>query len=200
MTNPLAGPSALKDLIQPQFHQNNFQEELFVKNELGLKLDKGKYLSIIPEFNRMPPGPTSLSSTTYHPFFAELPATKTAPHTSTRTRTSCNGMQALAACPKPSLPPPNAYEPPSPLANRDLGPPPPGYGRYADYDRLNGGSGPPGPPGSASAPLGPRRNLDDVMCFKCGEKGHYANHCRNRNVPGNRGGIDRSRRYGGGDD
>jgi len=124
--------------------------------------------------------------------------------------------------PKPSLPSPSAYEPPSPPANRDLGPPPPGYGRYADYDRSNaggggGGGGQVGMPGNAGPPLGPRRNLDDVMCFKvwvfiysfsqgllmqssssqCGEKGHYANHCRNRNVPGNRGGVDRSRRYGG---
>jgi cleavage and polyadenylation specificity factor subunit 4 len=30
---------------------------------------------------------------------------------------------------------------------------------------------------------------------QCGEKGHYANHCRNRNVPGNRGGTERVRRY-----
>jgi cleavage and polyadenylation specificity factor subunit 4 len=65
-----------------------------------------------------------------------------------------------------------------------------------------------GPNGSGP----PRRNLDEVLCFKvcfvrlffdenthilqCGEKGHYANHCRNRNVPGNRGGLDRARRYG----
>jgi hypothetical protein len=58
-----------------------------------------------------------------------------------------------------------------------------------------------------------RRNLDEVMCFKvsiwrkfvklcdvevfkCGIKGHYANHCRNRNVPGNRGGTERSKRFG----
>jgi len=37
-----------------------------------------------------------------------------------------------------------------------------------------------------------KRNLDEVLCFKCGEKGHYANHCRNKNVPGNRGGLDRA--------
>ena len=36
----------------------------------------------------------------------------------------------------------------------------------------------------------------DLPPLQCGEKGHYANHCRNRNVPGNRGGVDRSmRRY-----
>jgi hypothetical protein len=45
-----------------------------------------------------------------------------------------------------------------------LGPPPPGYGRYADFDRgFSGGTH----GGSASATPGPpRRNLDDVLCFK----------------------------------
>jgi cleavage and polyadenylation specificity factor subunit 4 len=123
----------------------------------------------------------------------------------------------LFRSPKPNLPSPKSYEPPSPPSNRDLGPPPPGYGRYADFDR-GGAMGPQvmphgGPNGSGP----PRRNLDDVLCFKvclhsslfqekythhtkCGEKGHYANHCRNRNVPGNRGGLDRSKRFGGTDD
>lgn len=78
--------------------------------------------------------------------------------------------------PKPTLPPPKAYEPPSPPSQRDLGPPPPGYGRYADFDRGFGGG--PGGPGGPGAPPGPRRNLDEVLCFKCGEKGHYANHCK----------------------
>ncbi|KAF9532021.1 hypothetical protein CPB83DRAFT_848202 [Crepidotus variabilis] len=36
----LAGPSALRDVIDPQFHQNNFPAELHIKTELGLKLDK----------------------------------------------------------------------------------------------------------------------------------------------------------------
>ena len=40
--NPLAGPSALKDIIDPQFYQNNFPAELYIKKDLGLKLDKGK--------------------------------------------------------------------------------------------------------------------------------------------------------------
>lgn len=43
IANPLAGPSALRDIINPQFHQNNFPEELFVKQELGIKLDKGLF-------------------------------------------------------------------------------------------------------------------------------------------------------------
>jgi cleavage and polyadenylation specificity factor subunit 4 len=116
--------------------------------------------------------------------------------------------------PKPNLPPPQAYDPPSPPSQRDLGPPPPGYGRYADFDRGFGGPG--GGPGGPTQ-QGPRRNLDDVLCFKCGEKGHYANHCQshinlvpsalpcltvfisfignNKNRPGNRGGLERQRRY-----
>lgn len=40
-SNPLTGPSPLRDIVRPQFHQNNFAQELFIKNELGLKLDKG---------------------------------------------------------------------------------------------------------------------------------------------------------------
>lgn len=39
-----------------------------------------------------------------------------------------------------------------------------------------------------------RLDLTDVS-VKCGEKGHYANHCKNRNVPGYRGGVERSRRF-----
>jgi len=46
-SNPLAGPSALRDIVHPQFHQNNFTEELYIKSELGLKLDKGKFLFFI---------------------------------------------------------------------------------------------------------------------------------------------------------
>ena len=66
--------------------------------------------------------------------------------------------------PKPELPSPKAYEPPPPPSTRDLGPPPPGYGRYADFDR----GFPSGPIANASvnAPGLARRNLDDVLCFK----------------------------------
>ena len=42
LQNPLAAPSALKDILRPQFHQTNFLEEQHVKSELGIKLDKGK--------------------------------------------------------------------------------------------------------------------------------------------------------------
>jgi len=62
--------------------------------------------------------------------------------------------------PKPNIPPPSAYDPLPPPSPRDLGPPPPGYGRYADFDHgpgsgIQSGGGQP-----------PRRNLDEVMCFK----------------------------------
>jgi cleavage and polyadenylation specificity factor subunit 4 len=43
-SNPLAGPSALRDIINPQFHQNNFPAEIYAKAELGIKLDKGRYV------------------------------------------------------------------------------------------------------------------------------------------------------------
>lgn len=69
--------------------------------------------------------------------------------------------------PKPDIPTPKEYEPPSPPSPKDLGPPPPGYGRYADFDRGAGSTGTPtahAVPGNM--PTGPRRNLDDVLCFK----------------------------------
>ena len=65
--------------------------------------------------------------------------------------------------PNPNIPSPNAYGPPLPPSAKDLGPPPPGYGRYVDLERGNGV----GPPGSNSTMSGPpRRNLDEVLCFK----------------------------------
>lgn len=68
--------------------------------------------------------------------------------------------------PKPNMPPAKAYDPPSPPSAKDLGPPPPGYGRYADFDRGLGG-GPPGQTGLGNSMTGPpRRNLDEVLCFK----------------------------------
>ncbi|KAJ6610074.1 hypothetical protein B0H10DRAFT_1812300 [Mycena sp. CBHHK59/15] len=81
--------------------------------------------------------------------------------------------------PKPGLPPPEAYEAGSTPSLE--GPPPPGYARYGEFDRaFQGGNTPFGGP---NGPI--RRNLDEVLCSRCcGEKGHYANHCRNRNASG----------------
>ena len=65
--------------------------------------------------------------------------------------------------PNPSIPPPKAYGPPLPPSAKDLGPPPPGYGRHVD---LGNGVGPPGSNNTMTGP--PRRNLDEVLCFKVG--------------------------------
>jgi len=78
-----------------------------------------------------------------------------------------NLIPVISRSPKPSLPPPKAYEPPEPPSQRELGPPPPGYGRYADFDRGAAAGGPSHGPG----PTGPRRNLDEVLCFKV-RRGH----------------------------
>ena len=43
LADPLAGPSTLRDVILPQFHQVNLAIEPYIKNELGIKLDKGNY-------------------------------------------------------------------------------------------------------------------------------------------------------------
>ncbi len=75
---------------------------------------------------------------------------------------SSDVLTRMIRSPNPSLPPSKAYEPPEPLSQRELGPPPPGYGRYADFDRGAAGGGPSHGPGQP----GPRRNLDEVLCFK----------------------------------
>ncbi len=49
--NPLAGPSALRDVIHPQFHQNNFPAEVHIKVDLGVKLDKGIQSSLPLSFS-----------------------------------------------------------------------------------------------------------------------------------------------------
>jgi cleavage and polyadenylation specificity factor subunit 4 len=69
-------------------------------------------------------------------------------------------MSDPVSSPKPNLPSPKAYEPPEPPSAKDLGPPPPGYGRYVDHER----AGPAAPQNSSINPL--RRNLDEVLCFK----------------------------------
>ncbi|KAF8273920.1 hypothetical protein EI94DRAFT_1769101 [Lactarius quietus] len=288
MTNPLVGPSALRDIVDPQFHQNNFPEELYIKNELNIRLDKddqicrlnltpagcplgplhchlrhtvpstlnfqppkqlpthprdrerlatvckhwlrglckkGDACEFLHEYNlrRMPecwwfakygycsagdeclyahPKERKVECPDYKRGFCKLGPTCPRKHVR---RVACQsyltGYCPLGPdCPKghmhshlryvqskTSLPPPKAYEHPEPPSQRELGP------------HLRAMVGAPGnaPPHGLGQP-GPRRNLDEVLCFKCGEKGHYANHCRNRNVPGNRGGIER-RRYNGED-
>ena len=44
MQDPLAGASPLKDIVRPQFHQVNLRAENFIKNTIGLKLDKGEFV------------------------------------------------------------------------------------------------------------------------------------------------------------
>ncbi|KAF5355642.1 hypothetical protein D9756_003846 [Leucocoprinus leucothites] len=288
--NPLVGPSPLKDIINPQFHQNTFPAEAYIKSDLVIKLDKddqicrlfltpagcplgplhcplrhttpssqnfqppkplpthprerervstvckhwlrglckkGDACEFLHEYNlrRMPecywfakygycsagdeclyahPKERKIECPDYNRGFCKLGPTCPRKHVR---KVACQlyltGFcpmgpecpRGQAASPKPNLPPPSAYEPPPPPSTRELGPPPPGFTRYADLDRAPGLAA--GPPGQLQVPQ--RRDPNEVTCFKCGEKGHYANHCRNRNVPGNRGGMERGRRYGGDD-
>ncbi|KAG8903482.1 RNA-binding component of cleavage and polyadenylation factor [Tulasnella sp. 403] len=116
------------------------------------------------------------------------------------------GPECPQGHPKPALPTEKDYRPPSPPSPRDIGPPPPGFDRYLDGEgnprqtgNFAGGSGN-GPHNSYPGQSRPRadgtgeyfrRNLETVTCFKCGQKGHYANTCKNPNVPGDRGGLGR---------
>lgn len=54
MTTPLTGPSLLKDIVDPQFHQNNLLAEAFIKAQLGIKLDKGKSIIAAREATDLP--------------------------------------------------------------------------------------------------------------------------------------------------
>ena len=65
------------------------------------------------------------------------------------------------------MPLPKDYEPPAAPSQKDLGPPPPGYGRYAEFDRISGAqSAQPNYAVQTGFTGGVRRNLDDVLCFK----------------------------------
>jgi hypothetical protein len=66
--------------------------------------------------------------------------------------------------PKPELPKPEAYELPD-IPARELGPPPPGYGRYADASMDRSAAAQGGYSGGAAGGF-IRRNLDEVTCFK----------------------------------
>jgi hypothetical protein len=74
-------------------------------------------------------------------------------------------LTEIRTSPKLSLPTEADYRPPSPPPQRDLGPPPPGHGRFMDYATRTSGAGR-GFGGGAGAPDGVRRNLDEVLCFK----------------------------------
>lgn len=50
-TNPLTVPGPLQDIVKPHFHQVLLPAELFIKNDLGLKLDKGTFFSLLNLFN-----------------------------------------------------------------------------------------------------------------------------------------------------
>jgi len=271
----LAAPSPLRDIIYPQFHQNNFLAEQHIKTELGLKLDKagcplgplhcplrhttpsalnfqphkqlpthprererlstvckhwlrglckkGDGCEFLHEYNlrRMPecwwfakygycsagdeclyahPKERKIECPDYNRGFCKLGPLCPRKHIrkvacqSYLTGFCPSGSECPRGHPNPNIPPPKAYEPSEPPSAKDLGPPPPGYGRYVDHER---GNTVPAQNSSINTMTGPlRRNLDEVLCFKCGEKGHYANHCTNRNVPGNRGGTERSKRFG----
>ncbi|PWZ03583.1 hypothetical protein BCV70DRAFT_197785 [Testicularia cyperi] len=45
--------------------------------------------------------------------------------------------------------------------------------------------------GQGAGGRGWKKDLSEVLCFKCGEYGHFANMCPNPNRPGNRGGMER---------
>jgi len=48
-----------------------------------------------------------------------------------------DGPDCKRGHPLSTIPPPSAYDPPPKPLPRDIGPPPPGYGRYAGYDPMN---------------------------------------------------------------
>ncbi|GJJ15890.1 hypothetical protein Clacol_010168 [Clathrus columnatus] len=278
--NPLAAPGPLQDIVKPHFHQVPLPAESYIKNELGLKLDKDEQicrLALTPAGCPLGPIHCPLRHTTPSPLNFR-PKDSANPRAGERLATVCKhwlrglckksdaceflheynlrrmpecwwyakygycsaGDECLyahpkerkiecpdykrgfcklgpncprkhvrrVACqlyltgfcpmgpdcsrghPKPELPKISEYAGPSISSHRELGPPPPGFGRHGEHERPFAPGGPPNQSTGMAAPI--RRNLDEVVCFKCGKNGHYANHCPNRNVPGNRGGLDRS--------
>ena len=96
-TTTLSAP--LQDIISPKFHQNNFVEEVYVKNDLGIKLDKGTHglTSVVDGLtppHRRPDmqagtlsdglsfGSSTLSIKTHHALRPELSAPQATPHPS----------------------------------------------------------------------------------------------------------------------
>ncbi|GAK67178.1 uncharacterized protein PAN0_017d5404 [Moesziomyces antarcticus] len=57
--------------------------------------------------------------------------------------------------------------------------------------RPNNGFAGGAPQGGQDAGRGWKKDLSEVLCFKCGDYGHFANMCPNPNRPGNRGGMER---------
>lgn len=98
--NPLVVSSALKDIISPQFHQNSFPAESYIKSDLGIKLDKGlphslslasclhrsrrPDLQALPHSRGLSSRPSPLSATTYYTFNTEFSAPETTANTPTR--------------------------------------------------------------------------------------------------------------------
>lgn len=109
MTTTTIAP--LQDIISPKFHQNNFAEEFYVKNDLGVKLDKGAHtayavvvwpsspfhprrpdMQTVAHSDRLPIGTVALPSEAHHTLGAELPATEATAYPSTRARTPRDGL------------------------------------------------------------------------------------------------------------
>ncbi|KAG8946755.1 RNA-binding component of cleavage and polyadenylation factor [Tulasnella sp. 424] len=175
------------DVLRPDFHQLNLKVEHFIKGELGVKLDKG------PDCPRK--HVRRVACKLFLSGFCPM------------------GPDCPQGHPKPSLPTAEDYRPPSPPSPRDIGPPPPGFGRYFGDEgnqgggfsgNAGGGGGggfgggnnfAPRPRADGADGMPYRRNLDEVTCFKCGQRGHYANVCKNPNVPGDRGGLARRRDF-----
>lgn len=104
------------------------------------------------------------------------------------------GPSCTSGHPKDDLPPLSAYRPPTPPLSEAPGPPPPGYGRYSEFDpktigthtfqrkwedRGGGGGrggfgGGGGRGGGGGGGGGGERDNSSVLCFKCNQKGHYA--------------------------